>query len=65
MDQTRVWTIPGWCKDAGLSRGWWYAQPEERRPRHGKAGKSVRVYETPAQYFERIARERQTEQAAA
>jgi hypothetical protein len=62
---SRLWSIPDWCADARLSRGWFYCQPPHLKPRHVKIGRSVRIIETPREYGERIAREQAEQQAAA
>jgi len=65
----RIWTIPLWCADAHYSRGWWYTQPPELLPKHIKSGRTVRIYESPREYCERMAAldkvEERTERAAA
>ena len=66
-DESRLWSISDWCAAANLSRGWFYATPEDLKPLHVKLGRSVRIRETPREYGERIARLRaaQTEREAA
>ena len=64
-DESRLWSIPDWCAAANLSRGWFYATPNELKPLHVKLGRSVRIRETPREYAERIARDQPAKAAAA
>jgi hypothetical protein len=59
--ETRIWSVPDWCAEAHLSRGWFYCQPAHLKPKHVKLGRSLRIVESPREFALRI----QREQAAA
>jgi hypothetical protein len=63
---TAVYDIERWCRDSDCSRTWLHCEwAAGRGPKRVRAGGKVKILESPREYFERLARERDTEQATA
>lgn len=52
--QRTNWTVAQWCREANLSRVWFYRIPEDERPQMVTVGRSKFVIESPERYFQRL-----------